>query len=105
MFFDNAAIAVFADKRGGWRAAMILAFISGVIQVTVGAVAVLLLSLSGGYHGNIDLEIPWVPFAYLFKYLGIIGYILVCLFFLLIPQLQFRRAKNKEAYYLGVHQD
>lgn len=105
VFFDNAAIAVFADKRGGWRAAMILAFISGVIQVTVGAVAVLLLSLSGGYHGNIDLEIPWVPFAYLFKYLGIIGYILVCLFFLLIPQLQFRRAKNKEAYYLGVHQD
>lgn len=101
VFFDNAAIAVYADKRGGWKAALILSFISGILQVTVGAVAVGLLGLSGGYHGNIDLNIPWVPFAYIFKYLDVIGYILVCLFLLLIPQLQFMRAKDKEAYYLG----
>ncbi|MGT2753765.1 PTS sugar transporter subunit IIC [Streptococcus ovis] len=101
VFFDNAAIAVYADKRGGWKAAVVLSFISGIIQVSVGAVAVALLGLTGGYHGNIDLAIPWVPFGYLFKYLGIAGYVLVCLFFLAIPQLQFMKAKDKEAYYRG----
>ena len=101
VFFDNAAIAVYADKRGGWKAALTLSFISGVIQVAFGAIAVSLLGLVGGYHGNIDLDIPWVPFAYLFKYLGVIGYVLVCLFLLIIPQLQFATAKDKEAYYRG----
>lgn len=103
VFFDNAAIAVYADKRGGWRAALILSFISGVIQVAVGAIAVALLDLQafGGYHGNIDFEIPWVPFAYIFENLGVIGYVIVCLFLLAIPQLQYWKAKNKEAYYAG----
>lgn len=101
VFFDNAAIAVFADKRGGWKAAVALSFISGIIQVALGAVAVGLLGLAGGYHGNIDFEFPWLAFGYLFKYLGIAGYALVCLFFLAIPHLQFARAKDKEAYYRG----
>ncbi|MHB9781775.1 PTS ascorbate transporter subunit IIC [Streptococcus sp. 10F2] len=103
VFFDNAAIAVYADKRGGWKAALTLSFISGVIQVAVGAIAVSLLGLAsyGGYHGNIDFDIPWVPFAYIFKYLGIVGFVLVCLFFMIIPQLQFAKAKDKEAYYAG----
>ncbi|QLB51489.1 PTS ascorbate transporter subunit IIC [Streptococcus sanguinis] len=103
VFFDNAAIAVYADKRGGWKAALVLSFISGVLQVALGALCVALLGLAsyGGYHGNIDFEIPWLVFGYIFKYLGIIGYALVCFFFLLIPQLQFARAKDKEAYYQG----
>ena len=103
VFFDNAAIAVYADKRGGWKAAVVLSFLSGVIQVALGAVAVSLLNLGayGGYHGNIDFEIPWVPCAYLFKYAGAIGYAIVCLFLLAIPQIQFARAKDKEAYYAG----
>ena len=101
VFFDNAAIAVYADKRGGWKAAVALSFISGVLQVALGAVAVTLLGLTGGYHGNIDFVLPWLPFGYLFKYLGMIGYVLVCLFLLVIPQLQFAKAKDKEAYYRG----
>ncbi|MGT2906929.1 PTS ascorbate transporter subunit IIC [Streptococcus dentiloxodontae] len=103
VFFDNAAIAVYADKRGGWKAALTLSFISGVLQVAIGAVAVSLLGLAayGGYHGNIDLDIPWVPFAYIFKYAGVIGYALVALFLLAIPQIQFAKAKDKEAYYAG----
>lgn len=103
VFFDNAAIAVYADKRGGWKAAVILSFISGVLQVALGAVAVSLLGLAsyGGYHGNIDFDIPWIPFAYGFKHLGIIGFIVVCVFLLAIPQIQFAKAKDKEAYYRG----
>ncbi|MGT2715721.1 PTS ascorbate transporter subunit IIC [Streptococcus respiraculi] len=107
VFFDNAAIAVYADKRGGWKAAVILSFISGVLQVALGAACVALLDLAayGGYHGNIDFEFPWLGFGYLFKGLGIIGYVLVCLFFLAIPQIQFARAKDKEAYYRGEAQE
>ncbi len=103
VFFDNAAIAVYADKRGGWKAAVVLSFISGVLQVALGAVAVALLGLAnyGGYHGNIDFEVPWVPFAYIFKYLGVIGFVLVCLFFLAIPQLQYWKSKDKDAYMNG----
>lgn len=101
VFFDNAAIAVYADKRGGWKAAVALSFISGVLQVALGAVAVALLGLTGGYHGNIDLVLPWLPIGYLFKYLGIIGYVIACLFFLIIPQLQYAKANDKEAYYRG----
>ncbi len=107
VFFDNAAIAVYADKRGGWKAAVILSFISGVLQVALGALCVALLDLAsyGGYHGNIDFEFPWLGFGYIFKYLGIVGYVLVCLFLLVIPQLQFAKAKDKEKYYNGAVQE
>ncbi|MBF0847544.1 PTS ascorbate transporter subunit IIC, partial [Streptococcus danieliae] len=97
----NAAIAVYADKRGGWRAAVVLSFISGILQVALGALAVSLLGLVGGYHGNIDFVLPWLPFGYVFENLGILGYVLVCLFFLILPQLQYARAKDKEKYYRG----
>lgn len=107
VFFDNAAIAVYADKRGGWKAAVILSFISGVLQVALGALCVALLDLAsyGGYHGNIDFEFPWLGFGYIFKYLGIVGYVLVCLFLLVIPQLQFAKAKDKGKYYNGEVQE
>ncbi|MDO4814317.1 MAG: PTS sugar transporter subunit IIC [Gemella sp.] len=101
VFFDNAAIAVYADKRGGWKAAVALSFISGILQVALGALAVALLGLVGGYHGNIDFVLPWLPFGYLFESLGVLGYVLVCLFFLILPQLQYARAKDKEKYYRG----
>lgn len=47
MFFDNATIAVFADKRGGARAAAILSFTSGILQVVGGAIAVVIFKLQG----------------------------------------------------------
>ena len=38
VFFDNAAIAVYADKRGGWKAAVVLFFSYLVLfQVALGA--------------------------------------------------------------------
>ena len=33
VFFDNATIAVYANNKGGMKAAMILPFISGLCQV------------------------------------------------------------------------
>lgn len=102
VFFDNATIAAYADKRGGARAAVILSAASGVIQVLGGAIACVLLSLSGGWHGNIDFDTFWPAAAYIFKYAGIIGVGLVIIFLLIIPQLQFYFAKNKENYYNAV---
>ena len=103
VFFDNATIAVFADKRGGARAALILSALSGVLQVFLGAVAVLLFGLSdfGGWHGNIDQSTLWVGQGFVMKYLGIIGYVLVIVAMLLIPQIQYAKSKNKEQYYEG----
>ena len=101
VFFDNATIAVYADKRGGARAALILSALSGVLQVLCGAAAVMLFQLKGGWHGNIDQSTVWLAQGYIMKYLGVIGYALVIILMLLIPQIQYIKAKNKEQYYEG----
>ena len=104
VFFDNATIAVFANKCGGIRAAMICSFVSGVLQVSISAFAVMFFGLYkyGGWHGNIDFELFWPWAGVIMKYLGVIGFALVCVFFLAIPQLQYRFSKNKSAYNEGL---
>ena len=101
VFFDNATIAVYADKRGGARAAFILSAVSGVLQVLCGAVAVALFQLKGGWHGNIDQSTVWLAQGFVMKYLGVIGYVLVIAAMLIIPQIQYAKSKNKEQYYEG----
>ena len=46
----------------------------------------------------------WI-WLYLQNISGIVGYVLVCLFLLVIPQLQFAKAKDKEKYYKGEVQE
>lgn len=104
VFFDNATIAVYANKVGGTRAAMICAFISGVLQVGIGTIAVVIFNLYrfGGWHGNIDFELIWPAFGVIMNHLGMIGYIAIVIFLLLIPQLQYLRAKDKSSYDAGL---
>lgn len=99
VFFDNATFAVYANRKGGLRAASILSFLSGVIQVVGGAIAAGVFGLAafGGWHGNFDWDTVWVGFGLLLKNAGYIGVALVALFLLAIPQLQYR--KNKEHYF------
>ncbi len=99
VFFDNATFAVFANHKGGLRAATILTFFSGIIQVLGGAIAAYVFTLAqyGGWHGNFDWDTVWVVFGLLFKYAGWIGVALVAVILLAIPQLQYR--KNKEHYF------
>jgi hypothetical protein len=92
---------VYADKRGGARAALILSALSGVLQVLCGAVAVALFQLKGGWHGNIDQSTVWLAQGFVMKYLGIVGYVLVIVAMLIIPQLQYMKSKNKEQYFEG----
>lgn len=104
VFFDNAAIAVFANKFGGTRAAVILSFFAGIIEVLGGAFAAMFFDLSkfGGWHGSIDFELMWPWVGVLFKYAGIIGVIIVVLLMFAVPQLQYHFAKDKQAYNEGL---
>ncbi|MGL5041969.1 MAG: PTS ascorbate transporter subunit IIC [Culicoidibacterales bacterium] len=102
VFFDNATIAVYADKVGGIKAAVILTFASGVLQVLGGAVAVWMFALTGGWHGNIDWSTLWPVFGALMKYLGYFGIGASAIILLAIPQLQYYFAKDKQAYEDGL---
>lgn len=104
VFFDNATIAIFANKRGGAKAAMITTFVSGILQVILGAVAVVIFGLIGfgGWHGNIDQSSLWLLQGTFMSKLGLVGYALVIITMLAIPVLQYKKAKNKENYYNGI---
>ncbi len=99
LFFDNATIAVYANKRGGIRAATILPLLCGIVQVLGGAFAAWYFQLYqyGGWHGNIDFSTLWVVFGIFLKVSPIVGAITLVLLMLVIPQLQYQR--NKEHYW------
>ncbi len=100
VFFDNATIAVFADKRGGARAAAILSFLSGILQVAGGAIAIIIFGLGGfgGWHGNIDQCTVWVIHGVLINKFHLIGYVLVISSMLTIPWIHYKRASSPESY-------
>jgi len=100
VFFDNATIAVFANNKGGIKAAMLFPFISGLIQVFGSAFVVQFIGLAkfGGYLGMFDWATVWPVIAVAMKYGQFIGVAIVVLALLAIPQIQY--ARNKENYFL-----
>jgi PTS system ascorbate-specific IIC component len=100
MFFDNATVGVFANNKGGIRAAVIFPFICGICQVFGSALIASWVGLSayGGYLGMWDWAVLWPSFTVIMKYAGYAGFALCCIFLILIPQLQYR--KDKELYFL-----
>lgn len=100
LFFDNAVIAVYANNRGGFKAACIFPFISGIIQVLGSALIAAFIGLSqyGGYIGMFDWATVWPIMTLMMKYLGYIGIGLVVVILLAIPQLQYRA--NPKGYFL-----
>ena len=102
LFFDNAAIAVFANNRGGLKAAMIFPFISGIIQIAGSALIATWVGLApyGGYLGMLDWATVWPFFTVLMKFLGFIGVALVVIILLAIPQIQYRA--DPKSYFLKV---
>ena len=59
--FDNAVIAVYANNRGGVKAACLFPFLSGLIQVGGSALFATWIGLSqyGGYLGMFDWATAW----------------------------------------------
>lgn len=102
LFFDNAAIAVFSNNRGGIKAAMIFPFISGLIQVGGSALIASWVGLAqfGGYIGMFDWATVWPGITIAMKFLGFIGVALVVVLLLAIPQLQYRA--DPKGYFLIV---
>jgi PTS system ascorbate-specific IIC component len=100
MFFDNATIGVYANNKGGIRAAIIFPFLCGVCQVFGSAFIASFMGLAqyGGYLGMWDWAVLWPAFTVTMKYLGYAGYALIVIFLIMVPQLQYR--KEKERYFL-----
>lgn len=100
VFFDNATIAVYANNKGGLKAALILPFISGLCQVFGSALIAGWVGMAayGGYHGMWDWAVVWPVFTVLMKYLSYAGLAIVIVALLAIPQLQYRA--DKEGYFL-----
>lgn len=100
VFFDNATIAVYANNKGGMKAAMILPFISGLCQVFGSALIAGWVGMAayGGYLGMWDWAVVWPVFTALMRFLSYAGLAIVVIALLAIPQLQYRA--NKEGYFL-----
>lgn len=100
LFFDNAAIAVFANNRGGIKAAMLFPFISGIIQIGGSALIASWVGLSqyGGYLGMFDWATVWPFFTVLMKFLGFAAVVLIVVLLLAIPQIQYRA--DPDGYFL-----
>ena len=99
VFFDNAAMACYANKRGGVKAAAALTFATGLIQVLGGAFCAWFYGQYqfGGARGNFDWVSVWPAITVLMKYGKYSGLAAVILLLLAIPQVQYRR--NKDTYF------
>lgn len=69
MFFDNATIGVFANKRGGWKAALIIPIFSGIIQVFGSGLAAMAMGVNA-WQGSFDWATIWLGIIYVLKLIG-----------------------------------
>lgn len=69
LFFDNATIAIFANKFGGWKAAAIIVTINGMVQIFGSALAVSMMELTW-WQGSADYATIWVAIIAVFKFVG-----------------------------------
>jgi ascorbate PTS system EIIC component len=101
VFFDNATLAVFANKRGGIRAATIIPICCGILQVAGGAFAAWYFGLYefGGWHGNIDWDTLWPAMGVIVNFVKVPAIPVLIILMLLIPQIQYLRSKNKDNYF------
>lgn len=100
LFFDNAAIGLFANDRGGYKYAMIMPFVSGLIQVAGSAFIATWVGMAqyGGYLGMFDWATAWPAFTVIMKFLGYVGIAVVIIVLVVIPQLEYRA--DPKGYFL-----
>lgn len=69
LFFDNATVAIFANKFGGWKAAVVLCLCCGIIQILGSMLAVSMMDLTW-WQGSADYATIWVGVIGIFKFIG-----------------------------------
>lgn len=96
VFFDNATIAIFANEKGGIKAALILPFISGLCQVFGSALIAGWVGMAayGGYVGMWDWAVVWPVMTGVMKFLSYAGIVIVVIGLAIIPQIQYRLDKK-----------
>lgn len=96
VFFDNATIGIFANEKGGIKAALILPFISGLCQVFGSALIAGWVGMAayGGYIGMWDWAVVWPVMTGVMRVLSYAGIVIVVLALAIIPQLQYRMDKK-----------
>lgn len=111
VFFDNATISVYVNAKSGAKAAMVAAFVNGLLQVfcsvlaaqffAVGDVTVLTQTASAkGWMAMFDWAVIWPAFGVVMHYLGYAGVALIAIVLIAIPQLQYKA--DPEGYFLCV---
>ncbi|MDU2583749.1 MAG: PTS ascorbate transporter subunit IIC, partial [Anaerococcus prevotii] len=100
LFFDNAVIGVYANNRGGYKAAMLIPLLTGLIQVFGSAFIATYTGLAqyGGYLGMFDWATLWPAFTVIMNNISYIGVGIVAIVLIAIPQIQYR--KNKAGYFM-----
>ena len=100
VFFDNATIGIFANEKGGIKAALILPFLSGICQVLGSALIAGWVGMAayGGYVGMWDWAVVWPVMTGVMKVLSYVGIPVVVIALALIPQIQYRL--DKEGYFM-----
>lgn len=73
MFFDGCLMGVFANKRGGWKAAILAGLVAGFIT-HLGFVFLYPLTStlygSGITYSNLDYALIWLPLLLIIKFVG-----------------------------------
>lgn len=100
MFFDNATIACFAHCKGGIKAQVVSNLLTGVVDVFLGGLACWVMGFTayGGAGMNFDAALTFPLIGLLWKNWGWIGFAIVIVALLAIPQIQYM--KRKDTYWL-----
>ena len=69
LFFDNATVAIYANKFGGYKAAIIIVLFNSIMQILLSAVCVYLLNISW-WQGVGDYCTIWLAVIAVFKGIG-----------------------------------
>ena len=97
VFFDNATIAVYANNKGGMKAALVLPFISGLCQV-FGSAFIAYWVGNGSLRrlsGNVRLGDSWPAMTRNCEvHPPYVGIAIVVIGLLAIPQIQYRKDKE-----------
>ncbi len=103
LFFDNATIAIYANKRGGKNAAILCSMLNGLFQVLISFVMIMFVKGVGGYSLSawpafFDNNTFFAGLMVLINFVGPYGGAIIAIIALLVlNQLYYR--KHKAVYY------